>query len=136
METSLFILFLLGMYERQFVARRPLQAAVFASLAILTRIDALLAVAPVFVYVLWTDWKSGLKAAGLGILLLGTVRELDTTLRPGEARQFTVYKGNRTPNEALAAGIAARDVWVALCRVQEVPPLRWHGAGRPTPPRG
>lgn len=33
------------------------------------------------------------------ILLLGTVRELDTTLRPGEARQFMVYKGNRTQNE-------------------------------------
>ncbi len=33
------------------------------------------------------------------ILLLGTVRELDTTLRPGQSRQFTVYKGNRTPDE-------------------------------------
>ncbi len=33
------------------------------------------------------------------IRLLGTVRELDTTLRPGETRQFTVYKGNRTPDE-------------------------------------
>lgn len=47
-----------------------------------------------------------------------------------------VELGNRTPNEALAAGVAARDVWFALCRVQEVPPQRWHGAGRPTPPRG
>ena len=47
-----------------------------------------------------------------------------------------VELGNRTPNEALAAGVPARDVWLALCRVQEVPPQRWHGAGRPTPPRG
>jgi hypothetical protein len=47
-----------------------------------------------------------------------------------------VELGNRTPNEALAAGIPAREVWLALCRVQEVPPQRWHGAGRPVPPRG
>ena len=47
-----------------------------------------------------------------------------------------VELGNRTPDEALAAGIDVRDVWIALCRVQDVPPQRWHGAGRPTPPRG
>ena len=44
--------------------------------------------------------------------------------------------GSRTANEALAAGVPARDVWLALCRVQEVPRERWYGAGRPTPPRG
>jgi hypothetical protein len=47
-----------------------------------------------------------------------------------------VELGNRTPEEALAAGTPARDVWLALCRVQDVPASRWHGAGRPTPPRG
>jgi hypothetical protein len=47
-----------------------------------------------------------------------------------------VELGNRTPDDALAAGIPARDVWLALCRTQEVAPERWHGAGRPTPPRG
>jgi hypothetical protein len=47
-----------------------------------------------------------------------------------------VELGNRTANEAIAGGVPARDVWLALCRVQEVPPERWHGAGRPTPPRG
>ena len=47
-----------------------------------------------------------------------------------------VELGNRTPEEALAAGFPAREVWIALCRVQEVPAQRWHGAGRPTPPRG
>ena len=30
----------------------------------------------------------------------------------------------------------SREVWLALCRAQEVPPARWYGAGRPTPPRG
>lgn len=44
-----------------------------------------------------------------------------------------VELGNRTPDEALAAGLPARDVWVALCRVQEVSPDRWYGAGRPKP---
>ena len=47
-----------------------------------------------------------------------------------------VELGNRTPEQALAAGIPAREVWLALCRVQEVPRERWHGAGRPKPPRG
>ncbi|QNO38884.1 DUF3046 domain-containing protein [Protaetiibacter sp. SSC-01] len=40
-----------------------------------------------------------------------------------------VALGNRTPEAALAAGIPARDVWLALCRAQEVPRERWHGAG-------
>ncbi|HWH27014.1 MAG TPA: DUF3046 domain-containing protein [Pseudolysinimonas sp.] len=47
-----------------------------------------------------------------------------------------VALGNRTPDEALSAGLATRDVWIELCRVQDVPPDRWHGAGRPAPPRG
>lgn len=47
-----------------------------------------------------------------------------------------VELGNRTPEEALAAGVPAREVWLAICRAQEVPVSRWHGAGRPTPPRG
>lgn len=47
-----------------------------------------------------------------------------------------VELGNRTPEEALAAGVPPRDVWLAMCRVQNVPAERRHGAGRPTPPRG
>lgn len=47
-----------------------------------------------------------------------------------------VALGNRTPDEALAAGVHAREVWFALCAAQEVPPERWHGAGRPKPVRG
>lgn len=47
-----------------------------------------------------------------------------------------VALGNRTPQEALAAGVPAREVWLALCEVQDVPVSRRHGAGRPTPPRG
>ena len=47
-----------------------------------------------------------------------------------------VELGNRTPEEALAAGVTAREVWLAMCRAQDVPVSRWHGAGRPTPPHG
>ena len=44
-----------------------------------------------------------------------------------------VELGNRTPDEALAAGVPTRDVWLALCRAEQVPPSRWYGAGRPDP---
>ncbi len=47
-----------------------------------------------------------------------------------------VALGNRTPDEALAAGLPTRDVWFALCAAQDVPPDRWHGVGRPRPARG
>lgn len=52
-------------------------------------------------------------------------------------RETTLVElGNRTGAEALAAGVAPREVWIALCREQDVPVERWHGAGRPAPPRG
>ena len=40
-----------------------------------------------------------------------------------------VALGNRTPDAALAAGVPAGEVWLALCRAHEVPRERWHGAG-------
>jgi hypothetical protein len=39
--------------------------------------------------------------------------------------------GGRTADQALAAGVPAGDVWLALCRANQVPPERWHGRGRP-----
>jgi len=44
-----------------------------------------------------------------------------------------VALGNRTANEALASGVPAREVWLALCRAEDVPPARWYGAGRADP---
>lgn len=41
----------------------------------------------------------------------------------------------RTGDEALAAGVAPRTVWLALCEAQEVPEARRHGAGRQAPRR-
>lgn len=42
--------------------------------------------------------------------------------------------GSRTADEALAAGVPARDVWMAICEAQGVPTPRRHGRGRPKPP--
>ena len=36
--------------------------------------------------------------------------------------------GGRTVDEALSAGVAPREAWVALCREQGVPEGRIHGA--------
>jgi hypothetical protein len=41
--------------------------------------------------------------------------------------------GERTPDEAIAAGVAAKDVWLAVCAAQGVPAGRRHGVGRRTP---
>jgi len=43
--------------------------------------------------------------------------------------------GERTADEALGAGMAPRDVWLALCAATDVPRERWYGAGRPEPKR-
>jgi Protein of unknown function (DUF3046) len=41
--------------------------------------------------------------------------------------------GGRTAREALGAGVAPRDVWLALCEATDVPPERRHGVGRREP---
>ncbi|TQL48366.1 DUF3046 family protein [Homoserinimonas aerilata] len=38
--------------------------------------------------------------------------------------------GGVSAEQALAAGAAPRDVWLAICRASDVPPERWHGMGR------
>ena len=44
--------------------------------------------------------------------------------------------GERTAREALASGVPAREVWLALCDATDVPPERRHGVGRRDPGRG
>ncbi len=41
--------------------------------------------------------------------------------------------GGRTADEALAAGISPREIWLALCAETEVPPERRYGVGRLEP---
>lgn len=36
---------------------------------------------------------------------------------------------DRTPNDALADGDNPKDIWLAICRAQQVPKSRW--AGKP-----
>jgi len=43
--------------------------------------------------------------------------------------------GSRTAAEALEAGIAPREIWMALCDETDVPASRRHGAGRLEPRR-
>jgi hypothetical protein len=42
--------------------------------------------------------------------------------------------GSRSAEDALEAGVPAREVWLALVKSQDVPEERWHGVGLPTPP--
>ena len=39
--------------------------------------------------------------------------------------------GGRTAEEALRAGVHPRDVWIAVCDLQDVPPERRLGRDRP-----
>ncbi len=38
--------------------------------------------------------------------------------------------GDLTARQAIAKGIATRDIWLALCRASDVPENRWYGAGQ------
>lgn len=42
--------------------------------------------------------------------------------------------GNVTADEAIARGDEPRDVWMAICEIENVPPERRHGVGLPKPP--
>jgi len=43
--------------------------------------------------------------------------------------------GNRTADAALADGVPAGDVWMALCEATQVPRARRYGVGLPDPRR-
>lgn len=40
---------------------------------------------------------------------------------------------DQTAREALAVGVPAREVWLAVCEVMQVPEARRHGVGRLDP---
>jgi len=40
--------------------------------------------------------------------------------------------GDRTAAKSLADGEDPREVWLAICRVNEVPKSRWHGKSKST----
>jgi hypothetical protein len=41
--------------------------------------------------------------------------------------------GGVSAAEAIAAGVDAREIWLALCRATDVPPERWYGVGQREP---
>lgn len=57
---------------------------------------------------------------------------MDDEFSPGYsrvlARELVLAEvGDRTASEALRAGVDPREVWLAVCRVQDVPESRWLG---------
>lgn len=34
---------------------------------------------------------------------------------------------DKTPSELIAEGAETREIWLAICRAQQVPKSRWHG---------
>ncbi|MEO6827974.1 MAG: DUF3046 domain-containing protein [Microbacteriaceae bacterium] len=40
-----------------------------------------------------------------------------------------VELNDQSAEQALAAGVPAREVWLALCRATDVPKSHWYGAG-------
>lgn len=38
--------------------------------------------------------------------------------------------GDRSPQQALEAGLDPKDVWRAICLAEEVPESRWHGLNK------
>jgi len=69
METSLFILFILAMVDR-YLAGRYLAMGVWMALALFTRIDAVLAAAPILLHLFFIQRKAALKTALLLAALL------------------------------------------------------------------
>lgn len=61
---------------------------------------------------------------------------MDDEFGPGYARSVAGHQvlgavGDRTADEALAAGVPAREVWTAVCDQMGIPPQRRLGADKP-----
>lgn len=69
METSIFILFIFMMYYHYFQGRRFGKIALWAAMALLTRPDAFLAFLPLFVFWLYKEPLTAVKAACLTFIL-------------------------------------------------------------------
>jgi Protein of unknown function (DUF3046) len=41
--------------------------------------------------------------------------------------------GGLTADQAIAKGVPARTIWLALCRASDVPESRWYGVGQREP---
>jgi hypothetical protein len=70
METSLLITAILAMYDCHLIGKKPYSAAIWGALAILIRPDAILAVIPVIIHLVWKNRTIAGKALLLGIAIL------------------------------------------------------------------
>lgn len=70
METSLFLTMLLAAYDRYLIGNQVYAAAVLCALAMLIRIDGVLAVGPIFLHALWKNRWAAIRAGLLGALIL------------------------------------------------------------------
>lgn len=70
METSLFILVMLAMYDFYILEKNQTLAAIFGGLLILIRPDGVLAVLPVLIHLWWKNRQSALKPTIIGVLIL------------------------------------------------------------------
>ena len=41
--------------------------------------------------------------------------------------------GGRTAEQAIAAGLSTKEIWLAICDIQDVPPNRRYGVGQREP---
>lgn len=63
--------------------------------------------------------------------------EFGAAYAPSLARSHVLAAlGGRTPHEALEAGCAPREVWLAVCEDLDVPESRRHGRELPPPRTG
>lgn len=67
METSLYVTILLTMYERYLIGKRMVQTGIFATLAYITRPDAILAILPLLFVSFVTDRKQALRISGTSL---------------------------------------------------------------------
>jgi len=99
MEASLITLLLLAAFERLIVSRSFTAGAAFAALSVLTRPDSIIALAPIFGYLLLRDRPFAFNTSLLALVL--TVPWLIWS---------TMYFGGPIPNSMLAKGLAYQNL--------------------------
>ena len=97
MEASLFTLLLLVSFERLVIARSLVFGPLFAALSFLTRPDAVIALVPIFAYLILRDRTFAVKASALLVAFIAPW-----------AVWATSYFGSPIPNSLVAKAVAYR----------------------------
>jgi hypothetical protein len=51
----------------------------------------------------------------------------------GRTLAHDLVLGGEVAEQAIAKGVGAREIWLALCRASDVPENRWYGVGQRMP---